>query len=124
LIESKNIFKNKNEQKKNTYFFQLINNRHVVLSNANNNSSKNFEIIDEMSKSNCFTSNNFEKNAKILIVKNAQNFLKRKKIVAIVKKILKEIFFSNHRLEISKTFRERFDSKTSRTAKILLRKIK
>ncbi len=90
LIESKNIFKNKNEKKKNTYFFQSINHRHAILSNANNNSSKILETIDETSKSNCFTKNNFEKSAKISIVKNAQNFLKKEKIVAIVKRILKK----------------------------------
>jgi hypothetical protein len=91
LIESKNTFKNKNEKRKekNTYFFQSINNRHAILSNVNSNSSKTFETVDETSKSNCFTRNNFEKSAEISIVKNAQKFLKKKKIVATVKRILK-----------------------------------
>jgi hypothetical protein len=79
LIESKNIFKSKNEKKKNTYFFQSINHRHAILSNADNNSLKTFETVDETSKNNCFKKNNFEKSVKISIVKNAQNFLEEKK---------------------------------------------
>ncbi len=92
LIKNKSTFKNKNEKrkKKNTYFFQSINHRHAVLSNADSNSSKTFETVDEKSRSNCFTRNNFEKSAEISIVKNAQNFLKKKKIVATVKKALKK----------------------------------
>jgi hypothetical protein len=89
LIENKNALKSKNEKKKNTYFYQSTSHRHAILSNANNNSSKTFEIIDETSKKNCLTKNNLEKSAKISIAKNAQKFLKEKKIVAIVKKILK-----------------------------------
>jgi hypothetical protein len=123
LIESKNILKNKNEKKKNTYFFQSINHRYAILSNADNNLSKILKTIDETLKSNCFTKNNFKKSAKISIVKNAQNFLKKKKSLRLWKELWKEIFFSNHRFEISSKSRERFDSKTSRTAKILLRKI-
>jgi hypothetical protein len=111
LIESKSIFKNKNEKKKkkNTYFFQSINHRHAVLSNADNNSSKILETVDETLKSNCFAKNNFEKDAKILIAKNAQNFLKKEKIIAIVKRILKKkkFFKSSFRNieKISRTFR-------------------
>jgi hypothetical protein len=97
------------KKKKNTYFFQLINHRHAILSNANNNSSKIFKTIDETSKNNFFAKNNFEKSAKISIAKNAQNFLKRKKIVVIVKRILKKKNFfksSSRDIEkISKTFR-------------------
>jgi hypothetical protein len=89
LIESKNIFTSKNEKKKNTYFFQSTNHRQFVLSNADNNSSKTLKTIDEKSKSNCFANNNLEISAEISIAKNAQNFLKKKKIVATVKKILK-----------------------------------
>jgi hypothetical protein len=108
LIESKSTFKNKKKKKKNTYFFQLINHRHATLSNANSNSSEIFETIDETSKSNCFTRNNLEKNAKISIAKNAQNFLKKKKIVAIVKRILKkketfQIIVSKYRKDLEKT---------------------
>jgi mevalonate kinase len=62
-----------------------------------------------MSKSNYFANNNFEKNAEILIVKDAQNFLKKKKIVTTVKRILekKKFFKSLFRdiEKISKTFR-------------------
>jgi hypothetical protein len=109
LIESKNIFTNKNEKKKNTYFFQSTSHRYAVLSNANNNSSKILEIIDETSKNNCLTKNNFEKSAKISIVKNAQNFLKKKKIVAIVKRALKRKKFFKSSFQdiekISKKFR-------------------
>jgi hypothetical protein len=64
LIESKNTLKSKNEKKKNTYFFQSINHRHVALSNANNNSSKTLKTIDETSRSNYFTNNNVEKTQK------------------------------------------------------------
>jgi hypothetical protein len=89
LIESKSIFKSKNEKRKNKYFFSSINNRHVSLSNANNIASKTFKTIDEMSKNNCFANNDSTNCAKFSIVKNAQNFLKKKKIVATVEKILK-----------------------------------
>jgi hypothetical protein len=71
LIESKIIFTSKNKKKKKTYFFQLINHRQFVLSNADNNSSKTLKTVDEKSKSNYFANNNFEKSAKISIVKNA-----------------------------------------------------
>jgi hypothetical protein len=89
LIENKNIFKNKNEKRKKKNFFSSTSNRHVFLSNANNIASKTFEIIDEMSKSNCFANNDSANCAEFSIVKNAQNFLKRKKIVAIVERTLK-----------------------------------
>ncbi len=89
LIESKSILKSKNEKKKKRYFFSSINNRHVFLSNANNIASKTFETVDEMSKNNCFANNDSTNCAKFSIAKNAQNFLKRKKIVAIVEKALK-----------------------------------
>jgi hypothetical protein len=49
------------------------------LSNANNIALKTFETIDEMSKNNCFANNDSANCAKFSIVKNAQNFLKRKK---------------------------------------------
>jgi hypothetical protein len=111
LIESKNTLKNKNEKrkKKNTYFFQSTNHRFTTLSNADSNSSETFETIDETSRSNCFTRNNFEKDAEISIVKNAQNFLKKEKIVATVKRTLKrkKSFKSSSRdiEKISKTLR-------------------
>ncbi len=89
LIESKNIFKSKNEKKKKQYFFLSINNRHLFLSNANIITSKTFETIDEMSRSNCFANNDSANCAEFSVVKNVQNFLKKKKIVAIVKKTLK-----------------------------------
>jgi hypothetical protein len=96
-------------KEKKTYFFQSINNRQFVLSNVNNNSSKILKTVDETSKNNCFANNNLEINAKISIVKNAQNFLKRKKIVAIVKRILKKKNFfkslSRDIENISKKFR-------------------
>jgi hypothetical protein len=76
-----------------------INNRHLFLSNANIITSETFEIIDEMSKNNCFASNDSANCAKSSVVKNVQNFLKEKKIVAIVKRILKRNFFLNHCLE-------------------------
>jgi hypothetical protein len=85
LIESKSIFKSKNEKKKK-YFISSINNRHVFLSNANNIASKTFEIIDEMSKNNCFANNDSINCAKFSIVKNAQNFLKKKKSLRLLKK--------------------------------------
>jgi hypothetical protein len=106
LIESKSIFTSKNEKKKNTYFFQSINHRQIVLSNANNNSSKTFETIDVTSKNNCFANNNFEKSANISIVKNARSFLKKKKIVATVKRILKKKkFFKSSSRDIEKISR-------------------
>jgi hypothetical protein len=88
LIESKNIFKSKMKKKKK-YFFSLTSNWHVFLSNADSIVSKTFETIDEISKSNCFASNDSANCAEFSIVKNAQNFLKKKKIVATVEKILK-----------------------------------
>jgi hypothetical protein len=106
LIESKSIFTSKNEKKKNTYFFQSTNHRQFVLSSAVNNSLKILKIIDEKSKSNCFANNNFEKSAKISIVKNAQNFLKKKKIVANVKRILKrKKSFKSSSRDIEKTLK-------------------
>jgi hypothetical protein len=119
LIESKSTFKSKNEKKKKKYFFSSINNRHVSLSNAINIASETFETIDEMSKSNCFANNDSANCAKFSIVKNAQNFLKKKKIVAIVEKFWKERNLSNHCLEISIKFRINFVSKTSQITKIL-----
>jgi hypothetical protein len=89
LIESKNIFKSKNEKRKKKYFFSSTSNKHVSLSNANSIASKTFETVDEMSRSNCFASNDSANCAEFSIVKNAQNFLKKKKIVAIVEKTLK-----------------------------------
>jgi hypothetical protein len=89
LIESKNILKSKNEKRKKKYFFSSTSNRHVFFSNVNNIASKTFETIDEMSRSNCFANNDSANCAEFSIVKNAQNFLKRKKIVAIVERILK-----------------------------------
>jgi hypothetical protein len=98
LIKNKNIFTSKNEKEKKPYFFQSINHQKFALSNANNNSSNILKTINEKSK-----------NAKISIVKNAQNFLNEKKVVATVKRILKrKIFFksSSRNIEkISKTFR-------------------
>jgi hypothetical protein len=78
LIESKNILKSKNEKRKKKYFSSSTNNRHVFLSNADSIASKTFETIDEMSRSNCFASNDSANCAKFSIVKNAQNFLKKK----------------------------------------------
>jgi hypothetical protein len=89
LIESKSIFKSKNEKRKKKHFFTSINNRHVFLSNANNIASKTFETVDEMSRNNCFANNDSANCAKFSVAKNAQNFLKRKKIIAIVEKALK-----------------------------------
>jgi hypothetical protein len=89
LIESKNTLKSKNEKRKKKYFSSSTSNRHVSLSNADSIASKTFETIDEMSKSNCFASNDSANCAKFSIVKNAQNFLKKKKIVATVERILK-----------------------------------
>jgi hypothetical protein len=103
LIESKSIFTSKNEKKKCTYFFQSTNHRQFVLSNADNNSSEILKTIDEKSKSNCFANNNLEISAEISIAKNAQNFLKKKKIVAIVKRILKKKkFFKSSSRDIEK----------------------
>jgi acyl-coenzyme A synthetase/AMP-(fatty) acid ligase len=42
-----------------------------------------------MSKSNCFASNDSANCAKSSVAKNVQNFLKKKKIIAIVEKALK-----------------------------------
>jgi hypothetical protein len=109
LIENKNILISKNEKEKRTYFFQSTSHRQFVLSKTDNNRSKILKTVDEKSKNNCFASNNFEISAKISIVKNAQNFLKRKKIVATVKRILKrkKSFKSSFRdiEKISKKFR-------------------
>jgi hypothetical protein len=103
LIENKSIFKSKNEKKKKKYFFSSINNRHVFLSNADNIASDTFETIDEMSKSNCFANNDSANCAKFSIVKNAQNFLKKKKIVATVERILKrKKFFKSLSRDIDK----------------------
>jgi hypothetical protein len=93
LIESKSILTSKNEKKKCTYFSQSTSHRQFALLSADNNSSKTLKTVDEKSKNNCFANNNLEINAEISIVKNAQNFLKKKKIVAIVKKTLKKFFF-------------------------------
>ncbi len=89
LIENKSILKSKNEKRKKKYFTSSINNRHVFLSNTNSIASETFETVDEMSKNNCSASNDSANCAKFSIVKNAQNFLKKKKIVAIVERILK-----------------------------------
>jgi hypothetical protein len=89
LIESKNILKSKNEKKKKKYFSSSTSNRHVFLSNANSIASKTFETVDEMSRSNCFANNDSANCAEFSIAKNAQNFLKKEKIVAIVERTLK-----------------------------------
>jgi hypothetical protein len=103
LIESKSIFKSKNEKKKKKYFFSSTSNRHVFLSNANSIASETFETIDEMSRSNCFANNDSANCAEFSIVKNAQNFLKRKKIVATVERALKKkIFFKSLSRDIDK----------------------
>jgi hypothetical protein len=73
---------------KKKYFSSSTNNRHVFLSNANSIALKTFETIDEMSRSNCFANNDSANCAEFSIVKNAQNFLK-KKIVATVERTLK-----------------------------------
>ncbi len=97
LMKSKNILTSKNEKKKNTYFFQSTTHRQFALSSADNNSSKN----------NYFANNTFEISAEISIVKNAQNFLKKKKIVAIVKRILKrKTFFKSSSRDIEKISRK------------------
>ncbi len=107
LIENKDILTSKNEKKKSTYFSQSTNHRQFVLSSADNNSSETLKTVDEKSKSNCFASNNLEISAKISIVKNAQNFLKKKKIVATVKRILKKKkFFKSSFRDIEKTSRK------------------
>ncbi len=89
LIESKNILKSKNEKRKKKYFISSTSNRHVSLSNADSIASETFETIDEMSRSNCFASNDSANCAKFSIAKNAQNFLKREKIVTTVERTLK-----------------------------------
>ncbi len=89
LIESKDILKSKNEKKKKKYFFSSTSNRHVSLSNADSIASETFETIDEMSRSNCFANNDSANCAEFSVVKNAQNFLKREKIVATVERALK-----------------------------------
>jgi hypothetical protein len=89
LIESKNTLKSKNEKRKKKYFFSSTSNRHVFLSNADSIASKTFETVDEMSKNNCFANNDSANCAEFSVVKNAQNFLKKKKIVATVKRVLK-----------------------------------
>ncbi len=89
LIESKNTLKSKNEKRKKKYFFSSTRNRHVFSSNADSIASKTFETVDEMSRSNCFANNDSANCAKSSVVKNAQNFLKKKKIVAIVERTLK-----------------------------------
>jgi hypothetical protein len=95
------------KRKKNTYFFQSTSHWQFVLSSADSNSSKILKTIDEKSKSNCFASNNFEISAKISIVKNAQNFLRKKKIVATVKRILKKKkFFKSSFRDIEKISRK------------------
>jgi C4-dicarboxylate-specific signal transduction histidine kinase len=76
-------------KEKKKYFSSSTSNRHVFLSNVDSIASKTFEIIDEMSKNNCFANNDSANCAEFSIVKNAQNFLKRKKIVATVERILK-----------------------------------
>jgi hypothetical protein len=89
LIESKSILKSKNEKRKKKYFSSSTNNRHVFLSNADSIASETFETVDEKSRSNCFANNDSTNCAEFSVVKNAQNFLKRKKIVATVEKTLK-----------------------------------
>jgi hypothetical protein len=89
LIESKSILKSKNEKNKKKNFISSTSNRHVFLSNADSIASKTFETIDEMSRSNCFANNDSANCAEFSIAKNAQNFLKKEKIVAIVERILK-----------------------------------
>jgi hypothetical protein len=103
LIESKSILKSINEKRKKKYFFSSTNNRHVFLSNADSIASETFETIDEMSKSNCFANNDSANCAEFSIVKNAQNFLKKKKIIAIVERILKKKkFFKSLSRDIDK----------------------
>jgi C4-dicarboxylate-specific signal transduction histidine kinase len=83
-------FQKQKWKKKKKYFFWSTNNRHVFLSNTDCIASKTFETIDEMSKNNCFANNDSTNCAEFSIIKNAQNFLKKKKIVATVERILKK----------------------------------
>jgi hypothetical protein len=89
LIESKNTFTSKNEKEKRTYFSQSTSHRQFALSKADSNRSETLKTVDEKSKNNCFANNNFEISAEISVAKNAQNFLKKEKIVAIVRRTLK-----------------------------------
>ncbi len=82
-------FQEQKWKEKKKYFSSSINNRHVFLSNADSIASETFETIDEMSKSNCFANNDSANCAKFSIVKNVQNFLKKKIVVAFVKRTLK-----------------------------------
>jgi hypothetical protein len=94
-------------KKKRTYFFQSTNHRQFALSKTDNNRSKTLKTIDEKSKSNCFANNNLEISAKISVAKNAQNFLKKKKIVATVKRTLKrKKFFKSSSRDIEKISRK------------------
>jgi hypothetical protein len=90
LIENKSIFKSKNEKRKKKYFFASTSNRHVFLLNADSIASKTFKTIDEISRNNYFANNDSANCAEFSIAKNAQNFLKKKKIVATVERILKK----------------------------------
>ncbi len=77
------------------------------MSKADNNRSKFLKTIDEKSRNNCFANNNLEISAEISIAKNAQNFLKKKKIVATVKRILKKKkFFKSSFRDIEKISRK------------------
>ncbi len=78
MIESKDIFKRKNEKKKKKYLSSSTSNRHVSLSNADSIASETFETVDEMSRSNCSADNDSANCAESSAAKNAQNFLKRK----------------------------------------------
>jgi hypothetical protein len=84
--------KHSHEQKwkrKENIFLSIDKSWQFALSRADSNRSKTLKTVDEKSKSNCFANNSFEISAEISIVKNAQNFLKKKKIVATVKRVLK-----------------------------------
>ncbi len=104
LIESKSIFKSKNEKSKKKNFISSTNNRHVSLSNADSIASETFETVDEMSRSNCFANNDSANCAEFSVAKNAQNFLKKKKIVATVERTLKrKKFFKSLSRDIDKS---------------------
>jgi hypothetical protein len=89
LIESKDTFKSKNEKSKKKNFTSSTSNRHVFLSSADSIASETFETVDEMSRSNCFANNDSANCAEFSVAKNAQNFLKKEKIVATVERTLK-----------------------------------
>jgi hypothetical protein len=123
LIESKSTFTSKNEKKKNSYFFQSTSHRQFALSSADAIRQKLWKQSTKNRKAIVSRAIISRLAQKFQSLKTHKTSWRRRKSLRLWKKFWRKRNFSSHRFETSKRIRKNFDSKTSRIAKILLRKI-